>query len=331
MFIYTLKSCLHRAYAKVVYPPSCYLINLFNSFWFLYLLILFTKSSIVFFVEGIVFFFSSIVLWIVYIAKKGNKKKVRASFASFGCFVLSLVFLLVPVYSIANIYGSLDNAMKTEGKPFYEEYPEYEAYTPIFKALETLAPYTQEGIVISDLPLWISDAYSFGDTSKMSKELSQVDNLMYQAQTATDSEAYAKNEKFLDEYLSRVLYLYSQKIGLTGNGWIEFLKNIELCNTENLEALKRFNDPAMDAKATPEGDALILEMFSNKELDRKTLVDIANIRTETNIAEIRKMYQSEVVPNECIKPIMEKVKSYIEDEEQIKVINHRLSDLEAKK
>ena len=137
------------------------------------------KSSIVFFVEGIVFFFSSIVLWIVYLAKKGNKKKVRASFASFGCFVLSLVFLLVPVYSIANIYGSLDNAMKTEGKPFYEEYPEYEAYTPIFKALETLAPYTQEGIVISDLPLWISDSYSFGDTSKMSSELSQVDNLMY--------------------------------------------------------------------------------------------------------------------------------------------------------
>lgn len=138
------------------------------------------KSAVVFFVEGLVLFFSSIVLWIVYLVKKDkNKKKVRATFASFGCFILSLVFLLVPVYSIANIYGSLDNAMRAEGKPFYEEFPEYRAYTPIFKAIEALVPYASGDIVAAEVPLWVLDSFSYGDASRMSEGLASVDTLMY--------------------------------------------------------------------------------------------------------------------------------------------------------
>ena len=115
-----------------------------------------------------------------------------------------------------------------------------------------------------------------------------------------------ENECFMGNCLVSVLFAISSKEGLTENGYINFLKNKELCSNENFEALRKIQR----TKATPELDSFIIEMFANKELNRNTLVDIANSTTDTNLAEIYKMYKSEVVPNECIKPIIEKVNFY---------------------
>lgn len=188
------------------------------------------KSAVVFVIEGVYLLLASLITTIIYIAKKhpnapkvaktvedakkepakkpnakakpvkvkkvrpnsGKKHVVGALFANLGCMVMSVVFLLVPLYTVSNIYINTRNAIGTgtATEVLYEKYPEFKRFSVIIDLIDKVAVIADTDTIIGEIPLYAADAFSMGAASELSHQLSSVDLLMYHFERAKITNIY---------------------------------------------------------------------------------------------------------------------------------------------
>ena len=128
----------------------------------------------------------------------GKKHIVGAIFANLGCIVMSAVFLLVPLYTVSNIYINTRNAIGTgtATEVLYEKYPEFKRFSVIIDLIDKVAVIADTDTIIGEIPLYAADAFSMGAASELSHQLSSVDLIMYHFERAKIVNIYGNSFKF---------------------------------------------------------------------------------------------------------------------------------------
>ena len=160
------------------------------------------KSSVVFVIEGIYLMFASLITTIVYLAKKKKKDQkkrvVRALFTNLGCFVLSVAFLFVPLYTVSKIYVNLNTALGIEKDTLYNKYEGFKKYAPIIDLIDTVSVVADTDFMIADIPLWAADSFSLGAASQLTGDLNSVDLVIYHFEEAGIQVVFNKSFSFLN-------------------------------------------------------------------------------------------------------------------------------------
>ena len=194
------------------------------------------KSAVVFVIEGVYLLLASLITTIIYIAKKqpnapkvakvvedakkeaakkpvakdkpakvkkvrphsGKKHVVGALFANLGCIIMSAVFMIVPLFTVSNIYINARNALGTgtATEVLYEKYPEFKRFSVIIDLIDKVAVIADTDTIVGEIPLYAADAFSMGAASSLSKQLSSVDLIMYHFEKAKIASIYSSSFKF---------------------------------------------------------------------------------------------------------------------------------------
>ena len=132
------------------------------------------KGVIVLVVLGLTLLISSLVLCIVSLCKK-KEKKFKVCLSTLVLAILSFVMLLSPVYSISTLYTTVNRNLGKKNSTLIETYPEYKEYEKIFSLLDGVSEAIDFELGIFDALGYPLDALSLGSYSSLNSDLASVD------------------------------------------------------------------------------------------------------------------------------------------------------------